>query len=84
MLLELTATPSSPILVYYCKADLRTGQTVRISQDGRTWKTTSVQISEAWGSMMHGNAVGRAKRSGARCVLCLNSGAIKCAAEPLP
>lgn len=72
----LTATPSSPVTIYYCKAGVRTGQTVRVSQGKSVTACSGVRLEAASGTMLHGNSTGKAKASGARCVLELVSGTI--------
>ena len=86
----LTASPSEPIIVYYCKAGIQTGRTIRVLQNGIVKETAAVEMTDAVPSkafvaefhatMSHDNSTGKAKRSGARCVLTLHSGAIHFAA----
>jgi hypothetical protein len=74
--MTITATPTSPVLVYYCKAGIQTGKTIRVLQAGAVHETAAVEISDAWATMQHDNSSGKAKRSGARCVLILNRGTV--------
>jgi len=69
------ATASSPVTVYYCKANLQTGNTVRIYQGSRSVDTHSVSIA-GHAEMTHDASTGRAKASGARCVLTITDGII--------
>jgi hypothetical protein len=73
----ITATAAKPVSIYYCKAGLPTGKTVRVSQKGReTTDCSGVKLHSVSGSMMHGNSAGKAKASGARCVLIAEAGSI--------
>jgi hypothetical protein len=72
----LAATPSDPVTIYYCKAGIATGQTVRVSQGKSVTACSGVRLEAATGIMLHGNSTGKAKASGARCVLELVSGSI--------
>lgn len=72
-----SATPEAPVTVYYCKAGVKTGQTVRVAQPGRETVTLAgVVLHGVSGSMIHGNSTGKAKASGARCVLVCTAGSI--------
>lgn len=74
----LTATDAAPVTIYYCKAGVATGQTVRVSQGTAAPLTCSgVRLAGALGQMVHGNSKGKAKASGARCVLTLTSGSVE-------
>jgi hypothetical protein len=72
----LTATATNPVSIYYCKAGLPTGKTVRVSQKGRVTDCSGVKLFSVSGSMIHGNSAGKAKASGARCVLIAEAGSI--------
>lgn len=74
----IIATPDSPVTIYYCKANLKTGLTVRIVQGSRSWDTSGVTLSGDcfFAEMIHGNSTGKAKKSGARCTLIITSGMI--------
>lgn len=75
-----TATPAEPVTIYYCKANLKTGNTVRIVQGRNVADTTGVTLTPSGigfhAEMIHGNSKGKAKASGARCVLLVTSGII--------
>lgn len=77
-----TATPDYPVTVYYCKANLRTGKTVRIMQGRNVNDCSGVIFSSTLeggpfsAEMIHGNSSGKAKASGARCVLIVSSGIV--------
>lgn len=76
-----TATPAEPVTVYYCKANIRTGNTVRIVQGRNVNDCTGVTLTATAGTpfhaeMIHGNSKGKAKASGARCTLIITSGII--------
>lgn len=73
----LTATPATPIFVYYCKAGIQTGTTIRVMQGQAVHQTAAVEIRGADARMAHDNSTGKPKRSGARCVLILTSGTIE-------
>jgi hypothetical protein len=75
------ATPDYPVTVYYCKANIKTGNTVRIVQGRNIADCSGVSFSSPPGrsfaaSMIHGNSRGKAKASGARCVLTVTQGTI--------
>lgn len=74
--MNITATPKQPVTVYYCKSNLATGLTVRVLHAGSVHNTAGVEFTGASGSMVHGNSRGKAKASGARCVLQLTGGTI--------
>ncbi len=71
-----TATDKAPVSIYYCKAGLKTGQTVRVAQGSAKVTCRGVALDGVSGTMIHGNSTGPAKASGARCVLRLTSGLI--------
>lgn len=76
-----TATAAEPVTVYYCKANLKTGLTVRIVQGRNVCDCAGVHLtSDLTGpfkaEMIHGNSTGKAKASGARCVLTVTYGTI--------
>ena len=79
---SFTADPTYPVTVYYCKANLKTGKTVRIVQGRNVCDCTGVRFSSVLAGgpfaaeMIHGNSTGKAKASGARCVLTVTSGII--------
>ena len=73
----LTATTAAPVTIYYCKAGVATGQTVRVSQTGPAIVCSGVRLAGAFGEMIHGNSAGKAKASGARCVLTLTGGSVE-------
>jgi pyruvoyl-dependent arginine decarboxylase (PvlArgDC) len=79
-----TASPSDPVTVYYCKANLKTGNTVRIVQGRNVADTTGCTFSASGigfhADMIHGNSSGKAKASGARCVLRVTWGTVTPAA----
>jgi hypothetical protein len=78
----LLATRTSPISIYYCKAGIQTGQTIRVLQDGIVHHCSSIQLSSRLdtgpfdASMTHDNAKGKPKASGARCVLIVKRGLV--------
>lgn len=69
-------TPREPATIYYCKAGLPTGHTVRVSHARRVTACRGVRLVNVSGEMLHGNSTGKAKSSGARCVLEITSGLI--------
>jgi len=73
----ITASAEHPVTVYYCKAGIPTGQTVRVSsKPAGVIACQGVKLDAVSGDMLNGNATGQAKSSGARCVLRLTSGTI--------
>jgi hypothetical protein len=85
------ATPANPVTVYYCKANLKTGDTVRIVQAREVRDCPGVLLTSPFPSgkfqakMIHGNSTGKAKASGARCVLVVTSGVITAVSQsPAP
>jgi hypothetical protein len=78
----LRATNDFPISIYYCKAGIQTGQTIRVLQNGIVHTCSSIRLSSRLdtgpfdASMSHDNAKGKPKASGARCVLILNCGLV--------
>jgi hypothetical protein len=71
------ATTLSPIHIYYCKAGLRGGTPVRVMRQGIVYESGKVEIIGAQATMWHDNSEGKAKRSGARCVLILTAGRVE-------
>lgn len=81
-----TATPAEPVTIYYCKANLKTGNTVRIVQGRNVADCTGVHLTATpdglfSAEMVHGNSKGKAKASGARCTLIVHHGIITQAAQ---
>jgi hypothetical protein len=72
----LRATPKEPITIYYCKANLKSGLTVRLIQGKQIHDCTGVLLQAAHASMIHGNSTGKPKASGARCVLEISQGIV--------
>ena len=72
----LRATPEQPVTVYYCKANLKSGLTVRLMQGKQTHDCTGVLLQAATATMIHGNSTGTPKASGARCVLKITTGLV--------
>lgn len=73
----LVATEDCRVTIYYCKAGLGAGTPVRIEQRGIVYDAAKVAIREADATMWHDNSTGKAKRSGARCVLILSAGIVE-------
>lgn len=73
---ERFACAIHPVTIYYCKAGIPTGQTVRVMQDKVVTACQGVELTRVSGRMIHGNAEGKPKASGARCVLIAESGTI--------
>ena len=74
---ELLAAVCCPVTVYYCKAGLKTGRTVRVLQGTKVYETAGVSIYGAAASMFHDNAKGKPKASGARCVMLISDGIVR-------
>lgn len=72
----LRATPAAPITIYYCKANVKTGLTVRLMQGKQIWDCCGVLLQAAHASMIHGNSTGKPKASGAHCVLEVTTGIV--------
>jgi hypothetical protein len=75
--LTLTASLGAPISVYYCKAGIQTGETIRVLVGSTVYQTAAVDLLDVRATMEHNNSAGRAKKSGARCVLILTAGTIR-------
>jgi hypothetical protein len=72
--ITLHASPTEPVIIYYCKAGIPTGKTIRITQAKQTHQCSSVSLIACDATMLHDNAIGKAKASGARCTLNVTSG----------
>jgi hypothetical protein len=74
------ASPTDPVTIYYCKANIKTGNTVRIVQGRNINDCAGVHLTASehgfHAEMIHGNSKGKAKASGARCTLIVTSGII--------
>lgn len=75
--ITLDATPDIPVTIYYCKAGIANGQTVRVSQFGPALACSGVRLTHVSGEMIHGDSKGTTKASGARCVLTLTAGTVE-------
>ena len=79
----ITVLPTDkPAFVYYCKAFKDTGKTVVVEysdDDGKRQKINvhGVTYHGLNGDMIDGNSKGKAKASGARCVMEVRSGVIE-------
>lgn len=77
-----------PVTVYYCKANLKTGNTVRIVQGHNVCDCAGVTLSSELDTgpflaeMIHGNSTGKAKTSGARCTLKVIRGIVTPTEDP--
>ena len=69
-----------PVTIYYCKAGKKTGLTIRVEQMGFRFACTGVHLAADDGrfaaEMLHANSTGKAKASGATCVLKITKGAV--------
>lgn len=74
--MTITASPVRPAIVYYCKAGIPTGLTVRVLHAGALHQLRGVQLHAATAEMIDGNSPGIPKRSGARCVLLITAGQV--------
>lgn len=72
----LRATLAHPVTIYYCKAGIQTGTTVRVLHRGQVHACSGVLLHGAAASMTHDNSTGKPKASGARCVLTVTTGLI--------
>jgi hypothetical protein len=73
-----------PVTLYYCKAGLKSGLTIRVLHGVNRWACSGVAIHGCTAWMRHDKAKGKAKASGARCVLQIISGTVELAdPEPL-
>ncbi len=73
---ELHATDQNPIAIYYCKAGIQTGTTIRVMHASKVYATGAVVLGNSTAEMHHDNSTGKAKKSGARCVLMVSSGTV--------
>jgi hypothetical protein len=82
------ATRDYPVTVYYCKANLKTGDTVRVIQGRNVCDCAGVNLSSTLetgpfdADMIHGNTTGKPKASGARCALVVKQGIITIVESP--
>ena len=69
-----------PVTIYYCKAGKKTGLTIRVETNGFRFACTGVHLDASAGrfaaEMLHANSTGKAKASGATCVLKITKGAV--------
>ena len=70
------ATEANPATVYYCKAGIQTGETIRVLHNGKVFNTAGVTLTNTNASMQHDNSTGKPKASGARCVLKITRGQV--------
>lgn len=75
--MTILATPTHPVVIYYCKAGIKTGLTIRIQYQGQVHQTADVSLLDARATMQHDNSTGPARRSGARCVLVVTQGEVR-------
>jgi hypothetical protein len=74
--ITLNASPTTPVIIYYCKAGIPTGKTIRISQSGKIYQCSNVALHNCDAAMHHDNATSKAKASGARCTLNVDNGEV--------
>lgn len=69
-----------PLVIYYCKANLKNGNTVRVVNKNFTphqiTDCKGVGLVTVQATMIHENSTGKAKASGAKCVLEVSSGIV--------
>jgi len=73
------ATAEQPVTVYYCKAGIQTGRTIRVMCGALIVEASGVQFAGVTATMAHDNSKGKPKASGARCVLVMTAGVVECA-----
>jgi len=73
----IIATPDRPVTIYYCKANLKTGLTVRVVTPDASYDCRGARLHRVGAEIIHGNSTGKPKASGARCVLTATSGTIE-------
>lgn len=82
----LRATIAHSVTIYYCKAGIQTGTTVRVEHRGQVHACRGVWMHGCNAGMFHDNSTGKAKASGARCVLTVTTGIVgleRGAVEPI-
>jgi hypothetical protein len=73
------------ITIYYCKAGIQSGRTVRViyapatntSEAPEQWDCKGVRLTGADAEMLHDNSTGKPKKSGARCVMYVTGGEVE-------
>lgn len=82
----LRATIAHSVTIYYCKAGIQTGTTVRVEHRGQVHACRGVWMHGCNAGMFHNNSTGKPKASGARCVLTVTTGIVgleRGAVEPI-
>jgi hypothetical protein len=72
----LRATIAHPVIIYYCKAGIQTGTTIRVLHRGQVHACRGVWLHGANAGMFHDNSTGKPKASGARCVMTVTTGIV--------
>lgn len=86
--MTLTATRDSPVSIYYCKAGIKTGLTIRVLHKGSVHTCAGISLSSTLADgpfdavMSHDNAKGKPKASGGRCVLIVSAGRVQLTFTP--
>lgn len=70
------ASPQRPVYLYYCKANIKTGDTVVVMQNNKKVFCKGIVFSSCCGEFKHQNAIGKAKKSGANNILKINTGQV--------
>lgn len=72
-----TASVEHPVYLFYCKANICSGDTVVVMQDNQKHYCKGVSFHDLHGSFEHQNSVGKAKASGTRNCLKIVSGTVE-------
>jgi hypothetical protein len=72
----LRATIAHPVIIYYCKAGIQTGTTIRVLHRGQVHACRGVHLHGCDAGMFHDNSTGKPKASGARCVMTVTTGLV--------
>jgi hypothetical protein len=78
----LRATIAHPVIIYYCKAGIQTGTTIRVQHHGQVHACRGVFLHGCNAGMFHDNSTGKPKASGARCVLTVTTGIVGLETHP--
>lgn len=77
----IVSRDQKPVIVYYCKANLKTNNPIRIIDPNYSPQMiidcNDIRLQDAKCNMSLDNSTGKAKASGARCVLYVESGTIE-------
>ncbi len=66
-----------PAVIYYCKANIKTGTTVIFLHNGQRRALKGIRFHLVTGEMIHENSTGVPRKSGARCVFRVTQGTLE-------